>query len=644
MIKKYAFLFVFITIILGLYFKRSNSTTAGADRVYVGEQTCMAANCHEKAYSPESSYKGAQEFMNTFHQKIHLRPSPSTVRNESDFVNNKVVKLRYFNTDSVEYNFSKEGFDYYIQFKLIPSGDASSKMKVEYTYGGNGWMQRFLVKINDQYYYPPFQFSGTDYKEWKDSNRYYAIDVNKWSYLDTTTGHYKLYNFNTQQFRNVAYDKTCVYCHVNGFSTKVEIVGNDTTYRGSWYGKDKGDLKIQDLNMNIGCESCHGPGSEHVANPIKGNISNANNWGNSVSSTDRKLDLCGQCHTRMASKGFPAFTYPYVDSLKRSFLPGDTLFNFQKSPTAGGQYNCDGIHSYAHHQTVQDYRHSVMYKKHALVDGCWECHSPHTNGNNGLPFQLKRDFYSLSKGEGCLVSGCHADKASTIVNDKGLVVNGHTKHSLESSKCVNCHFFKGAVMRFTNGRDFSNHTFMVVKPEVTKQYRNCNIPQGMPNTCALSCHNNGRGNRNSKPGDKEAPFWGVEDDDAGDFRQNSDIELADSLMKKYAIMYPEYSTAIFEKVEVTSTSINSISPNPAITNTLIKFGIKYNEDLKLTVSDLDGHEVKLLAFGAHNKGSYNVNWNLTDELGQVLPSGVYIINLKTSRTNSSQKMIIMNNK
>lgn len=37
----------------------------------------MAANCHEKAYSPESSYKGAQEFMNTFHQKIHLRPSPS---------------------------------------------------------------------------------------------------------------------------------------------------------------------------------------------------------------------------------------------------------------------------------------------------------------------------------------------------------------------------------------------------------------------------------------------------------------------------------------------------------------------------------------------------------------------------------------
>lgn len=59
---------------------------------------------------------------------------------------------------------------------------------------------------------------------------------------------------------------------------------------------------------------------------------------------------------------------------------------------------------------------------------------------------------------------------------------------------------------------------------------------------------------------------------------------------------------------------------------------------------MDGHEVKLLAFGAHNKGSYNVNWNLTDELGQVLPSGVYIINLKTSRTNSSQKMIIMNNK
>lgn len=643
MIQKYLFALLAILISVGLVAGIENSKETKADAKYVGQQTCMTSNCHEKSYGANSSYKGVEEFMKTSHQKIHQRPSPTTVRNERDFVNKKKVVVPYLaaNNENVEFRFDKIGNDYFIGFKLLKSGDSTEMMKIEYTYGGMGWMQRFLVKINEQYYYLPFQFSAEDYMQYTDTNRYYVIDLNKWSVADST-GKLRLLKYNSQTFKNFTYNRTCVFCHVNGFDFKMDINGTDTTYKGTWFGRDGGDMKIQDLNMSIGCESCHGPGSDHVANPVKGNILNPNTWAATPERTDRKLDLCGQCHTRMGGKGTLSFTYPYVDSIKKFFKPGDTLANYVKTPTAGARYNCDGIHSYAHHQTVQDYRHSGMYKAHALKNGCWDCHNVHSNGTNGMPFQLNSNFYSLKVGEGCMQ--CHGDKAATMTNDKGLVVNKHTQHSIEASACVNCHFTKGVVMRFTNGRDFSNHTFKVIRPEVTKNFLNCITPPGMPNTCALGCHLNGRGNRNSKPTDKVAPDYGIQDPNPFDFRDKEDIDLADSLTKGFAKLYPQYIKSVLEDKNSEATRINAINPNPATNFANINFELKNKGEIRLEIATIDGQVIKLLSFGEHEKGKYNANWDLADDLGSVVPSGVYIVTLKAGKNISSKKLIVMNNK
>ena len=44
---------------------------------------------------------------------------------------------------------------------------------------------------------------------------------------------------------------------------------------------------------NVGCERCHGPGSEHVAHPTATNIENASRM-DSFASTD----TCIQCHSQ----------------------------------------------------------------------------------------------------------------------------------------------------------------------------------------------------------------------------------------------------------------------------------------------------------------------------------------------------------
>src|SRR5207302_5741469 len=131
-------------------------------------------------------YAGAAKFKETMHQKIHLRPSPQTVVIEKYFAGDSVLtnydvnRSNVVDTLDVYLSKSTDGKDYYAQMKLRRSGDTTPKMKIAYTYGGNGWIQRYLVEINGHYHVLPFQYILPAYRERSDtSNLFYWIDINR---------------------------------------------------------------------------------------------------------------------------------------------------------------------------------------------------------------------------------------------------------------------------------------------------------------------------------------------------------------------------------------------------------------------------------------------------------------------------------
>ena len=76
----------------------------------------------------------------------------------------------------------------------------------------------------------------------------------------------------------------CVKCHVTGYELDGGFIDYDLTPEMA----------------GVQCESCHGPGSGHVANPAAGMTKNGG------------AELCRQCHTEKQDPGFS-----YEEKVKR---------------------------------------------------------------------------------------------------------------------------------------------------------------------------------------------------------------------------------------------------------------------------------------------------------------------------------------
>lgn len=76
-----------------------------------------------------------------------------------------------------------------------------------------------------------------------------------------------------------AIDQSCGECHATGWQALADNGGQHqdglSGMLGTW------------LEAGVGCEACHGPGSEHVASPTSYNIG-----------VDRTAEACGRCHSR----------------------------------------------------------------------------------------------------------------------------------------------------------------------------------------------------------------------------------------------------------------------------------------------------------------------------------------------------------
>lgn len=290
---------------------------------------------------------------------------------------------------------------------------------------GSKWKQRYFTKRGDDYYPLGAQWDVTK-KIW----RPYMVAPNTdwWVPL-----------FPADNMKRPT-SQLCDGCHSVDFNIQTNAVSE-------W---------------NVGCEKCHGPGSEHVARPTQTNIVNPARL-----DTVQSTNVCMQCH----SQGQP-ITNPingkYYD-WPVGFQVGMDLKNFWKleEHKPGEQSFTHFADGSAHKNRMQgnDFIQSVMYT-HGV--SCSSCHDSHGTPNNA----------DLLKPANVLCLQCHGPNSPN--GPRGANVEAHTHHVKGSTgnECVGCHMPKIAQqLADTNVR---SHTFRFIPPSDTETLK-------VPNGCT-SCH------------------------------------------------------------------------------------------------------------------------------------------------------------
>lgn len=301
-----------------------------------------------------------------------------------------------------------------------------TKDQVAFVYGSK-WKQRYFTKIGDDYYPLPAQ--------WDIGNRvwrpYHVPD----SGGDWWAAFYPSDNMQRPT------GPTCDGCH----SVNYDIHTKQVT---EW---------------NVGCERCHGPGSEHVAHPSRGNILNPSQMDNVASN-----DTCIQCH----SQGQPlvsqiegkAYDWPV------GYHVGLHLQDYWKleDHTLGQTTFTHFADGTAHKNRMQgnDFVQSVMYR-HGVT--CASCHDVHGTEN----------YAQLRKPPDKLCLDCHGPTSPNGPHTATLEEHTHHKDGTPGSQCVACHMPK-IETQGVPGSFVSSHTFKFITPAMTDKYK-------IPNPCT-SCH------------------------------------------------------------------------------------------------------------------------------------------------------------
>jgi len=297
-----------------------------------------------------------------------------------------------------------------------------SSNDIAFVYGSK-WKQRYFTRIGDDYYPEPAQWDVT-HKMWRP---YLAKD-------DWWCAFYPDDNFQRPT------SSTCDGCHSVDYNIS-------TRHVAEW---------------NVGCEKCHGPGSEHVEHPTSTNIINPARL-----DYVQANDTCIQCH----SQGRP-LTNPIAGKYYDwpvGFHIGLKLADFWKledhklGETTFTHFP-DGT---AHKNRMQgnDYVTSLMYT-HGV--SCFTCHDSHGTANPAL----------LRKPANELCLDCHGPNSPNGPHAQTIEEHTHHKSGSPGSECIACHMPK--IAQTLGDVNVRSHTFRFIPPAMSDKFK-------IPNACNV-CH------------------------------------------------------------------------------------------------------------------------------------------------------------
>jgi predicted CXXCH cytochrome family protein len=303
-----------------------------------------------------------------------------------------------------------------------------AKEDVAFVYGSI-WKQRYWKKSGDTYV-PLLAQWNFETKKW---SKYHVADAGDWwavHYPDPK---------GDNSTRPTA--PLCDGCHSVNFNI-------DTKHPTEW---------------NVGCETCHGAGSNHIAQPKLFNILNPARQ-NYVQAND----TCIQCHSQGQPLTNPIkgqyydWAVGYHAGLKLSdywkleeHKLGETSFTHFPDGTA-------------HKNRMQgnDFVQSLMYNRGVT---CFSCHDPHGTKNEAM---LRRPVNEIC-------SSCHSVGSQNGPHTATLEEHTHHKIGSTGSQCVACHMPK-ILPELPGGPFVATHTFHFITPAQTES-------QKIPNACN-TCH------------------------------------------------------------------------------------------------------------------------------------------------------------
>lgn len=351
---------------------------------YVGSEKCK--ECHLDIYVGWRS---------TFHPYKFQRISENNV--VGDFSRNNNMTF-----DGKTTTMFKDDEGYFI--RTTGPDDKERDYKIGYVIGGF-WKQLYVTEFpNGELHILPVVW---------------VVETQSWSKSD--------------YWSKTIYQYSCSGCHTTGMQLNFDEATD--TFSTTW------------ADLGVACESCHGPGSNHlnaaenekyttIVNPAK------------IPDPRRAAMVCGSCHTRGESVD-GRYSYP------NGYKPGDQLnFIFSEKP----KLHPDDSSS-ANRQQYIDWGKSGHAREGVM---CWDCHYSHRKGSANK-YQTKLPGSSLCRS-------CHE------VQSKGI----HGIHSVNN--CIGCHM-PSIGKRATKG-DVHSHRFNVISPRETI---NAGNDSEQPNSCN-SCH------------------------------------------------------------------------------------------------------------------------------------------------------------
>ena len=393
----------------------------GAD--YIGASEC--AGCHQQEFD---------DWQGSHHDWAMKVASPETVL--GDF-NNAI-----FAHGGVVSTFTRKQGQYYVNTQ---GADGKYRdFKVDYSFGVEP-LQQYLISFPDgriqalttAWDSRPKQQGGQRWYQLMPNDKGEPGESLHW------TGAY--YNWNSH----------CADCHSTGLQKNYSP--STDTYATIW------------SEINVACESCHGPGSDHrewaqsanrpaSANGLQVQYGKPVDWiianGASIASAQGdphqaaipETQSCAGCHSRRSKVS----NDPINNHIEgHTFLDHYSLQTLQQ-----GVYHADGQiqgEVYVYGSFIQ----SKMYQRGVT---CSNCHNPHS-------------LEPVAEGNE-LCAGCHAPETYNQPSH-----HFHKGDNSAGAQCVNCHMPATVYMGVDSRRD---HSMRIPRPDITG-------PIGAPNACN-SCH------------------------------------------------------------------------------------------------------------------------------------------------------------
>jgi len=393
----------------------TNSAKNGRAAAFVGAETCK--QCHAAEYN---LWRGSD------HDLAMQIATPDTVL--GDFNN------AHFTYNKITTTFFRRGEQFFVNTDG-PDG-ALHDYLIRYTFGIRP-LQQYLIEFPD--------------------GRMQALSI-AWDTRGKAQGGQRWYHLYAGQAidyrsplhwtgRDQNWNYMCAECHSTNLQKHYDFAAD--SFHTTW------------SEINVACEACHGPGSEHVKNIHAGktgkddglsvhfparaawemNAATGNAHRAMPRSATTELETCAVCHSRRAQ-------------IAESYAPGQPLLDAHLPALLSEHlYEADG----QMRDEVYNYGSFLQSKMFANGVSCGDCHEPHS-------LKLR------APGNGVCLQ-CHL--ASKYDNK----THHHHNENTTATSCPACHMPQRTYMGVDLRHD---HSFRIPRPDLSMEL-------GTPNTCN-DCH------------------------------------------------------------------------------------------------------------------------------------------------------------